>query len=355
MMADEAIAPSRHRSGDSAAHQPRVTGAPRARRWLLAVLVLGALTWVSCAHLEGQRARSAFLYQEISAYRYTQPRQEILEAAAAVVEDEGYEPREHLAADDTLTTEWKVFGETRRRYIVSLEDTSEGVKVRFNLWREDLSPQQWAPQSLARALDVAAELAERLASKRVAVAPPEPLPPPEPEPPADPPGEGAEPPPDRVPPVMDPAVPEPAGWGYALPAAALWTQILSLLGERGFTFESETEPPIGWAAATRWKSDAGDGTLRRSRYTVVLERTPGPTAEQYRVEITLGTEIAVGERYWQAAGSKRSADLEEKLLRRLEPDKAADITDAADAEGQRAYEAAKRMGYCSAGPVLGAG
>jgi len=114
---------------------------------------------------------------------------------------------------------------------------------------------------------------------------------------------------------------------YNRPLDQVWGVARTMLFEQGYTVRDTGEGGT-FAAETEWKQQGN----QRSRY---LMTGMSVDAGRSRVQFTLAEE-SLRDGNWYNDGANRDNDIEFELIKRVEPDAAAQIESEADVEGERA-------------------
>jgi hypothetical protein len=114
---------------------------------------------------------------------------------------------------------------------------------------------------------------------------------------------------------------------YNRPLDQVWGEARTMLFEEGYTVR-DTGEGGSFAAETEWKQQGTE----RSRYLMTGMRVDDGRC---RIHFTLAEETQRGGD-WANDGSNRDTKMEFELIKRVEPDAAAQIESEADIEGERA-------------------
>lgn len=280
----------------------------RHNRLTAALLFFATLPGGGCANDVANRAHHRHIASATDDYRHVGTRREVVADAEALLHDRGYAIE--TASEGSVTTDWRSTGdETRDRLSVALRREGSGVAVRIDREQQQKLAPEWTPLSSKRDFELEAATLDAIYPGKSETL--------------------------RAAEVLD--------FAYHVDAQILWDAVRTELQRRAY-WTTSSAPPLDVTAATEWVLDESDPP-RRSRYEVMIETDAGAKHLHVRRVVERG----VGPGRWQTLQRRRDPSLEMALIAQRNPERAAEIESEADAEAQRAFQAARDAGLASCG------
>jgi len=280
----------------------------RRRNRLTATLLFLSTTLGGCANDVANRAHHRYIANATDDYRHIGSRHDVAEAAEVLLSNRGYAVDSR--SEESVTTDWRSTGDgTRDRLSMTLRVAVGGVAVRIDREQQQKLAPEWTPLSSKPDFELEAAILDAIYPGKSETL--------------------------RAAEVMD--------FAYHVDPQILWDAARTELQRREY-WTITGAPPLDVTAATEWVLDASDPP-RRSRYEVMIETDGG--AKHLRVRRVI--ERGVGPGRWHTMQRRRDPALEMAFIAQRDPERAAQIESEADAEAQRAFQAARDAGLASCG------